>query len=35
MKRNFIISYAALMAVTVGTVGLAGILPGAGEMFHV
>ncbi len=31
MKRKLVVSYAALMAVTVGTIGLAGILPGAGE----
>ncbi len=31
MKKNFILSYAALAAVTVGTIGLAGILPGEGE----
>lgn len=30
MKKNFILSYAALVAVTLGTIGLAGILPRAG-----
>lgn len=31
MKKDFILSYAVLAAVTVGTIGLAGVLPGEGE----